>query len=180
VAAARAAAAGQAAQPPEAQQTEAQASVAEQQPEAAQQKPVAAPPSSAKPATAQPPRPATGKAVTQTDINQNWARIRQMVKKNHGRAGSMLEGLLNSARSMTIKGDILVLGFSSDMLKSKVETEENIAILCQVLQTVLGASLGVRCVVVGNKPAQATDLDVDGDGMVGTALDLGGEIIFEE
>ncbi|HEX9018410.1 MAG TPA: hypothetical protein VF806_04455, partial [Anaerolineaceae bacterium] len=75
---------------------------------------------------------------------------------------------------------ILILGFPSDVLKSKAESQENVAILCQAIQTVLGAQLGVRCLVVGKKTAQPTDLDVDGDGMVGTALDLGGEIVFEE
>ena len=76
---------------------------------------------------------------------------------------------------------MLILGYQTDLLKSKMETEENLARLRQAIQAVLGATLPVRCVVVGNKPTiEADDLDVEGDGMVRTALDLGGEIVFKE
>jgi hypothetical protein len=61
-----------------------------------------------------------------------------------------------------------------------METAENIELLRQSLQVVLGVALGVRCIVVGSKSASPADLDIDGDGMVGTALDLGGKIAYEE
>jgi DNA polymerase-3 subunit gamma/tau len=99
-----------------------------------------------------------------------------MVKKRN----AMTEGLLNSARSISLKGDILVLGFQSEVVKSKMETAENIELLRQALQAVLGVSFGVRCFVGGSKSSQPADLDVDGDGMVSTALDLGGKIAYEE
>jgi DNA polymerase-3 subunit gamma/tau len=95
------------------------------------------------------------------------------------RLNKMTEGLLNSARSTVLKGDTLVLGFQSEMVKSKMETPENIDLLRQALRSVLGATLNVRCIVVGSKTA-SNDLDIDGDGMVGTALDLGGKIVYEE
>jgi hypothetical protein len=92
----------------------------------------------------------------------------------------MAEGLLNSSRSVVLKGDSGVLGFQSEVVKSKMETPENIDLLRQALQETFGAALGVRCAVVGGKSATQNDLDVDGDGMVGTALDLGGKIVYEE
>jgi DNA polymerase-3 subunit gamma/tau len=109
-------------------------------------------------------------------VQQNWAKIKQIVRKRI----PMTEGLLNSARSIVLKGDTLVLGFQSEVVKSKMETAENIDLLRQALKSVLGATLGVRCTVVGGKSSSPADLDVDGDGMVGTALDLGGKIAYEE
>ena len=74
----------------------------------------------------------------------------------------------------------LILGFVSEVVKSKMETPENIEILRKALQEIFNATLAVRCVVIGNKSAQSADLDVDGDGMVNAALDLGGKIVYEE
>jgi DNA polymerase III subunit gamma/tau len=117
-----------------------------------------------------------GKAVTQHDVQQNWQRIRQMVKSRN----SLTAAALNSCRSFVLKDNILVLGFQSEVVKLKMETPENIEILRQALQAIVGTNLGVRCIVTGNRSNQASDLDVDGDGMVGTALDLGGKIVYEE
>ncbi|NLG99036.1 MAG: DNA polymerase III subunit gamma/tau [Chloroflexi bacterium] len=118
-----------------------------------------------------------GRTVTQQDIQQNWQRIRQMVR----RSSKMAEGLLNSARSVSLKGDTLVLGYQTDVLKSKMETAENIDATRQALQTILGVRLNVKCIVVGSRGGmQASDADIDGDGMVGTALDLGGKIVYDE
>ncbi len=61
-----------------------------------------------------------------------------------------------------------------------MDTPDNLEITRQALQYVFGVDLTIRCVVVGNKSAAPADLDVDGDGMVGTALDLGGKIVIDE
>ena len=114
--------------------------------------------------------------MTQGDVQQQWGRIRQMVKNKN----SLTSAALNSCRSFNIKNDTLILGFQSEVVKSKMETPENIAILREALQAILGVTLAVRCVVTNNKGALPTDLDYDSDGMVGTALDLGGKIVFEE
>jgi DNA polymerase III subunit gamma/tau len=131
---------------------------------------------SAPPASGAAANPAGGKAFTQQELQQNWSKVKQLVKKRN----PLTEGLLNSARSMVIKGDVLVLGFQSEVVKSKMEIAENVELLRQALQAALGASLAVRCVVVGNKAATPDDLGIDGDGMVGTALDLGGKIAYDE
>jgi hypothetical protein len=60
-----------------------------------------------------------------------------------------------------------------------MDTPENLEFLRKALHNVLNVNLNVRCVVVGSK-SSSTDLDIDGDGMVGTALDLGGKIVYEE
>ncbi len=90
---------------------------------------------------------------------------------------AMTEGLLNSCR-FSLKDNTLILGFPSDVLKSKMETTENLDIVRQSLQAILGVTMNVKCVVTGGKSAQPEG--IDSDGMVGTALDLGGKIIHEE
>jgi DNA polymerase III subunit gamma/tau len=123
-----------------------------------------------------PAGPTEGKAVTQHEIQQNWQRIRQMVKNRN----SLTAAALNSCKSFVLKENTLILGFQSEVVKLKMETPENIEILRQALQTIMGANLGVRCIVTGSRSNQASELDVDGDGMVGTALDLGGKIVYED
>ncbi len=120
-------------------------------------------------------KPSGDSPVTQHDIQHNWPAVKQAVR----RLNKMTEGLLNSARSTVLKGDMLVLGFQSEMVKSLMDTPENMEFLRKALHSVLGANINVRCVVVGSK-SSSTDLDIDGDGMVGTALDLGGKIVYEE
>ena len=118
----------------------------------------------------------SGKTVTLQEVTQNWQRIKQAVKNEN----SLSAAALNSSRPMQIKEGILILGFQSEVVKSKMETEENIKILRKALQSILGATLGIRCIVANARAGSAGDLDVDGDGMVGTALNLGGKIAFEE
>ncbi|MBE0696460.1 MAG: hypothetical protein IH586_06005, partial [Anaerolineaceae bacterium] len=116
------------------------------------------------------------KAVTQNDIQHNWVRIRGMVKKRN----SYTEALLNSCRYSLKDGTTLVLSFQAEVVKSKMDSEENLKLLRDTLQAVFGTRMNVRCVLAGNKAEPPSDIDVDGDGIVGTALDLGGKIVYEE
>jgi DNA polymerase-3 subunit gamma/tau len=119
----------------------------------------------------------TGQGADLGQIRQGWARIRQVVRQR----SALTAAALNSCRTFTIKDGILVLGYQNDLLKSKMETEDNLALLKAALQGVLGVSMPVRCVVIGNKTTlEADDLDIDSDGMLRTALDLGGEIVYKE
>ncbi len=94
---------------------------------------------------------------------------------------SLTAAALNSIRTFSLKDRTLILGFQTEVVKSKMETQENLQILRDALLSIFNVQLGVRCVVVSSKTGQQpADLDVDGDGMVGTALDLGGKIVFEE
>ena len=88
--------------------------------------------------------------------------------------------MLNSCRSAVLRDNVLTLGFQSEVVKSKLETAENLEIIHQALQAILGVNLNVRCALATNKSAQPADLNVDGDGMVGTALNLGGKVVYEE
>ena len=108
-------------------------------------------------------------------ITQNWPKIRALVKKRK----SQTEALLNSCKPLGIKDGVLLLGFQAELLKSKMETNDNLQIIRQALGQVLGIDMQVRCVITtGKGKSLPADLNVETDGMVGTALrDLGGEIV---
>ena len=134
-------------------------------------------PTSAAEKTAPPPTQTGpgGRAITQSDVQANWARIRQSVQKENKLTGAAL----NSCVSRVLKDNLLILGFQTEVVKSKMETTENLDLLRKTIQSILGASLNIRCVVVGTKGGQPPE-EMEGGGMVNTALDLGGKIMHQE
>jgi len=134
-----------------------------------QASPVQTPPAS-------PPVNTAGRTVTLADVQQQWTRIRQMVQKENKLTGAAL----NSCVSRSLKDNVLILGFQTEVVKSKMETNENLDLLRKTIQAILGVNLGVRCVVVGPKGSQQQPDGLDGDGMVNAALGLGGKIMHEE
>lgn len=110
-------------------------------------------------------------------ILDHWARIRQRVKVN----SSPADGLLNSCKSITLRNGALQLGFSSEVLKSMMEKDNNVKITRKAIHEVLGIDLPIKCVVVRGKGGNlALDADIEADGMVSTALSLGGKIVQKE
>jgi DNA polymerase III subunit gamma/tau len=112
--------------------------------------------------------------LTLDEIRQNWRRIRDKLKQSSKPA----EALLNSSKPLAVKNGVLILGFATEVLKSKMDTRENLELTCRTIAQVVGKNAGVSCIVVSNQARTIpTDLDVDSDGMVGTALNLGGQIV---
>jgi DNA polymerase-3 subunit gamma/tau len=106
-------------------------------------------------------------------LENRWPQILGTVR----RQAPNTYGLLNSCKSRHLKGNVLVLGFASDVLKNQMAKQENLEIVQQALAQVLGAEISVRCII---NTARRTTIpaDVDTDGMVAAALrDLGGEIV---
>lgn len=133
--------------------------------------PVASAATSSAPANA----PAAGIGIQK--IQENWNAIRAEVK----RLNPLAEGLLHSYKSLVIKDGVLVIGFSSEILKSKMDTAENLALTQDAIQKVLGVKLQVQCAVVGAKTTTVSaDMDIDADGIVSTALNLGGKLVHRE
>ena len=115
----------------------------------------------------------TGSEVTAQDIQANWNTIRAEVKGQR----SQTEALLNSHKSLQIKDGALVIGFASEVLKSKMETAENLEVTRRAIHHLLKVDLPIVCIVVSGKTSSSSvDLDVDADGIVGTALNLGGKL----
>ena len=129
----------------------------------------------AEPPAAQPAPVSSQSGTTMQVVAQSWTRIRASIKKNYPQT----EALLNSSKPLGIKEGTLLLGFS-EVLKEKMESGDHIEITRQAIQLVLGTKLEIRCVVVNKKTGGGLppDVDVDSDGIVGTATrDLGAEIV---
>lgn len=145
------------------------------------------PPKKQQPVTTSPPTtqsepaaataPSASGMVSVHDIQQNWRRIRALVKRQN----IATEALLNSCKLLGIKDGLLVLGFQVELLRGKMSSEENIEIVSNAIGEVLGVKPGITCVVMSAKAgANPADLNIDSDGMVGTALNLGGQIVHKK
>jgi DNA polymerase-3 subunit gamma/tau len=130
-------------------------------------------PEAVEPAPADP-----SKKYTFQDILHHWPRIRAVVKK----ARVQTEGLMNSCKPLAIKEGVLILGFSTDLLKKKMEAGDNVLVIRQGIYQVMGCEVPVACVVMNSKASTdlPSDFDVEGDGIVGTALNLGGKIVQKD
>jgi DNA polymerase-3 subunit gamma/tau len=100
-----------------------------------------------------------------------------MVKKQ----SKPTEALLNSCSYRTIKDGVLLLGFQSDVVKSKMDVKENIEMVRSAIHSLTGMVVPVQCIVVEKSSSGVpADLDLDEDGLVRTALNLGGRIVKKE
>ncbi len=112
-------------------------------------------------------------AAGTNQLMENWRRILGAVRQQNPNT----YGLLNSCRAKNIRNGTLVLDFASDLLKSKMEKEENVQVVQNALKQVLGDEFSVRCRTRASMRTQLPP-NVDSDGMVATAInDLGGEIV---
>jgi len=119
----------------------------------------------------------SGSSINLQLIQANWTAIRAEVKRHRPQT----EALLNSHKGMQVKNGSLVLGFDGDVLKTKMETPENIQTTRQAIKHILSLDVPIICEVVSGKSNKApADLDVDPDGIVGTALNLGGKLVHRK
>jgi hypothetical protein len=106
-------------------------------------------------------------------LNQKWPQALSLVRKEQPN----LYGLLNSCQSRYLSGNVLTLGFASDILKNQMAKRENLEFIQQVFSRVLGTEIDVRCAITAAKNNDIPT-EVDDDGMVASALrDMGGEIV---
>jgi len=110
-------------------------------------------------------------AISLEELIKAWKQVRALIKPQ----SPSLDGLLNSCKLMEVKNGSLVIGFASELLRSKVETPEQIEITRKAIAEVCGANLSIKCVVTNAK--KATPPNVKADGMVAAALKHGGEIV---
>lgn len=115
--------------------------------------------------------------ITTAEVRSAWSQVRAGVKQRR----SQTEALLNSHRLLQVKNGTLILGFSSETLKSKMENAENLELTREVINAVLQRDVPIQCVVVSNKGStNVDDLDVDADGLVKAAIDLGAKLVHKE
>jgi hypothetical protein len=115
--------------------------------------------------------------VSFQDIAKQWKEISRLVSKQSGKTG----GLLNSCRLLGLKKGFLVIGFQSELLQSKMEAGDNIELTCRVIAHLLKTNIQIKCVVSDQESGFNMDeLEMDVDGMVGEALNLGGKIAHKK
>ena len=115
-------------------------------------------------------KPITG-AVSLDQVAKAWRQVRAAVRPQN----PALEALLNSCKLLEIKDGALVLGFASEVLRSKMDAPGQLDVTRKVIAEVLGVELQLRCVV--SNARQPAPPDVKPDGMVAAALKEGGEIV---
>ena len=109
--------------------------------------------------------------LTIEHLSKAWKQIRAVIKPQDPN----LDGLLNSCTLLELKNGILVIGFLSDILRSKVDMPEKIEITRKAILKICGGEYAIKCVVTSAKhPAPP---DVKEDGMVAAAIKHGGEIV---
>jgi DNA polymerase-3 subunit gamma/tau len=123
----------------------------------------------AKPAQEEPRAADSG--ITIGQVAKAWKQICATVKSD----SMNLNALLNSSHPMDVKNGVLVIGFTSEILRGKADTPEQIEIIRKAVVQILGGELSVKCVVSNAKNSNRAD--VKADGMVAAALKHGGEIV---
>lgn len=113
-------------------------------------------------------------ASPEAAIRENWKEIRALVrqKKPH------TEALLNSCKSINLSGKKLRLGFESDLIKTKMDTDANREITRSAIQELLNIDVLVECEVVKKENSKPMTQPTGNHGsLVDAAISLGGEII---
>ena len=110
-------------------------------------------------------------------IKKNWKNIRSLVREHSKPA----EALLNSCKMITVRKGVLILGFATPVLESKMSTPENLELTRNAIAHLLGIEVPVTTVVTKDNASELPpDLDIDADGLVSTALNLGGKIVKQD
>jgi DNA polymerase-3 subunit gamma/tau len=135
--------------------------------------------------TSSPPPTRTAKAQGDVlrfrDMMNAWSEVLSTVRRYDVRA----QALLNSCRPLDLESGALIIGFSSDLLREKMEKRHNMSTAKTALQEVFGVAIGLRCILTDSWTGGKTTSDelppMEDGGMVSTALrDLGGQVVTVE
>jgi hypothetical protein len=86
--------------------------------------------------------------------------------------------LLTSSKLVSMHNKMLLLGFASDLLKNKMENNRHIELTRQKIIELTQVDIPIVCTVVNiNDKTITENLQIDRDGIVGTALSMGGKIL---
>lgn len=109
-------------------------------------------------------------------LKERWKDVLAAAK----RLDRAAQALINSGRPLGLEGEVLVLGFASDLLREKMEKEQNLQIAREAIEETLNVLLGIRCVLTDTwKQGERSDSPppVEDGGMVATAMrDLGAQV----
>lgn len=106
-------------------------------------------------------------------LGENWKQILTQVRQHSPNTYA----LLNSCRTRQLRGNELILGFASELLKVKMERSDNVEIVRRVLKQIIGQEIAIRCQTTSSRH-NSPPPEVENDGMVAAALlEMGGEIV---
>ncbi|MDX9992138.1 MAG: DNA polymerase III subunit gamma/tau [Anaerolineales bacterium] len=120
-------------------------------------------------------RPAAGGdaslVVPLQKISSAWKQISAAIKSQNPN----LAALLNSCKVLDVNGNVVTLGFASDILLAKFDKPEHTQLTEHAISEAIGLPVTVQAVVAGGK--NALPAHVKPDSMVAAALQNGGEIV---
>jgi DNA polymerase-3 subunit gamma/tau len=105
-------------------------------------------------------------------LSSRWDQVLARVKTQNPK----LAGVMNSARVRVLKGNMLTLGFNGDFYLTTMENPASTELIRNVLKQVMDMDIDVQAVLVTGK-TNTPPTDVESDGLVASALHLGGEIV---
>ena len=119
--------------------------------------------------------PATGGTRSATELKSDWGRFVHLMRERD----KVTEALLNSCTVLGLEGQVLRLS-TNEFVYNKISGDSATR---EMIDTLLGEVLGFTCAVKfevsGRAARSARADDIPEDGLVATALDLGGEIVDE-
>jgi DNA polymerase-3 subunit gamma/tau len=141
-------------------------------PPAADEPPAAGTP----PAEGTPPTAGTLSAEDATAnqrLSKAWDQVLARVKAQNPR----LAAVMNSARVRILKGNVLTLGFNGEFYLTTMANQASVELIKNVVRQAMGGmEIDIQAVLVGGK-TNTPPSDVESDGLVASALHLGGEIV---
>ena len=105
------------------------------------------------------------------ELTEAWKGIRTRVKQSDRN----LEALLNSCKSLEVKGDTLIIGMASEVLAEKIEKPKSVEITQKAINDALGVMLKIKCMVTNAK--NGVPSGVDQNGLVAAAVQAGGKVV---
>jgi DNA polymerase-3 subunit gamma/tau len=148
------------------------------QPAASQRPPAAAPPAGKLPGNPGSTSAPIARPLTFASVMSAWREVMTAAYQRNPQT----QALLNSCRPLGLEGGHLVLGFSSDLLREKMEKGHNLTLVRQALEEVFGQPVGIRCVLLKAWTPDAKEEEpppaMEEGGMVATAVrDLGAQVV---
>ncbi len=115
--------------------------------------------------------------VTTQEILSVWNQVRTEVKLRMPKT----EALLNSQKMIQMKHGTLILGFQSEVVRSKMENPENIELTRRVIYNLLHKDVAIECIVIsGNRNDGGIDSSYESDSLVNAAIHLGGKLVHKD
>jgi DNA polymerase III subunit gamma/tau len=111
----------------------------------------------------------SGGPIDLQDVYRRWKEILGAVRRVDPRT----QALLNTGKLLGIEDQTLVIGFKSDLLREKMESNANLEQICLVFEQALGQKITLRCVLLGEKepsPGEASESPIEPGGMVATVV----------